>query len=124
MPEEQFAYGKPLDLEDPIKLVIANNYGEEDKLARSTFYMNQSQHREKHSDRKLSFHVTKNHNLLKEAATKRLGKFDWLKETPALWKINKFKNIQPRTDTNNDKNKRSSLYRAESSLQPWNYQNG
>ena len=118
LPEEGFAYGKPLDLEDPIKLVLANNYGEEDKLARHTFYMEQSQQRDRNSDRKLSFHITKNHNLLKSAATKRLEKFDWAKETPALWKINKFKNIQPRTNTNNDKNKRSSLYRAESCIKP------
>ncbi len=45
LPEENFTYGKPLDLEDPIKLVIANNYGEEDKMARDTLYMNQSQYR-------------------------------------------------------------------------------
>lgn len=79
LPEEGFAYGKPLDLEDPIKLVIANNYGEEEKMARDTFYMHQSQHRERNSERKLSFHITKNHNLLKSAATKRLQKFEWLK---------------------------------------------
>jgi hypothetical protein len=65
LPEEGFSYGKPFDLEDPINLVLANNYGEEDKMARSTFYMDQSQQRERHSERKLSFHITKNHNLLK-----------------------------------------------------------
>ena len=65
LPEEGFAYGKPLDEEDPIKLVIANSYGEEDKLARDSFYRTQSQFREGRSERKLSFHVTKNHNLVK-----------------------------------------------------------
>jgi hypothetical protein len=42
LPEENFSYGKPLDLEDPIKLVIANNYGDEDRVARESFYMTQS----------------------------------------------------------------------------------
>lgn len=72
LPEEGFAYGKPLDNEDPIRLVLANTYGEEDKIARDTFYKSQSQYRERNSERKLSFHITKNHNLLKNAATKRL----------------------------------------------------
>lgn len=43
LPEENFAYGKPLDLEDPIKLVLANNYGSEDRIARHSFYMTQNE---------------------------------------------------------------------------------
>lgn len=38
LPEENFTYGKPGDLEDPIKLVIANDYGETDKMLRHTMY--------------------------------------------------------------------------------------
>lgn len=38
LPEENFTYGKPGDLEDPIKLVLANDYGETDKFIRHTFY--------------------------------------------------------------------------------------
>lgn len=38
LPEENFTYGKPGDLEDPIKLVMANDYGETDKFLRHTMY--------------------------------------------------------------------------------------
>lgn len=45
-----------LSLEDPIKLVIANNYGEMDKISRHTFYANQSQ-LSSAPTRKLSCHI-------------------------------------------------------------------
>ena len=100
LPEENHAYGKQLELEDPIKLVMANDYGEADKLARHTFYMSQELSK---SDmkRKLSCHITKNHQLVKEAASKRLAKFDWQKKQSPLWKINKFDKVTPRTNTHN-----------------------
>jgi hypothetical protein len=50
--------------------------------------------------RKLSCHITKNHQLVKEAAAKRLAKFDWQKKASPLWKINKFEKVTPRTNTN------------------------
>lgn len=43
LPEENFAYGKPLDLEDPIKFVLANDYGESDKFVRHTLYQAQTE---------------------------------------------------------------------------------
>ena len=43
-------------LEDPIKLVIANSYGEDDKFARHTFYANQTQVNSMPT-RKLSCHI-------------------------------------------------------------------
>jgi len=43
-------------LEDPVKLVIANNYGEDDKLMRNTFYQQQSD-RFSAPKRKLSCHI-------------------------------------------------------------------
>ena len=41
LPEENFTYGKPGELEDPIKLVMANDYGETDKMFRQTLYQSQ-----------------------------------------------------------------------------------
>jgi hypothetical protein len=38
LPEEDFAYGRPTEVEDPMKLVIANDYGEREKLHRQTMY--------------------------------------------------------------------------------------
>lgn len=38
LPEDNFTYGKPGELEDPIKLVMANDYGETDKFLRHTLY--------------------------------------------------------------------------------------
>lgn len=38
LPEQNFTYGKPLDYEDPIKNVLANTYGEDDKKFRHTMY--------------------------------------------------------------------------------------
>jgi hypothetical protein len=55
---------------------------------------------------------------MKDAASKRLEKFNWNKNEPALWKMNKYKKVQPRTDTNNANSLRSSMHRALSSLKP------
>jgi hypothetical protein len=56
--------------------VIANSYGDDDKMARHTFYANQSQVSSA-PNRKLSCHITRNHNLVKQATAKRMAKFDW-----------------------------------------------
>lgn len=56
LPEDNFTYGKPGDLEDPIKLVIANDYGETDQFLRHTMY--QAQNPQSSTDRrKLSCHI-------------------------------------------------------------------
>ena len=56
LPEDNFTYGKPGDLEDPIKLVIANDYGETDKFLRHTMY--QALTSKSQTDRrKLSCHI-------------------------------------------------------------------
>ena len=56
LPEENFTYGKPGDLEDPIKLVIANDYGETDKFLRHTNYQIQTS-RSQPKNKKLSCHM-------------------------------------------------------------------
>lgn len=43
-------------LEDPIKLVMANTYGEDDKYYRHTFYANQTQ-KNSTTNRKLSCYI-------------------------------------------------------------------
>jgi hypothetical protein len=40
-----------------VKLVIANNYGEEDQIARHTFYANRTQSNATSTDRRLSCHI-------------------------------------------------------------------
>ena len=56
LPEDNFTYGKPGDLEDPIKLVMANDYGETDKFLRHTMY--QALTSKNQTDRrKLSCHI-------------------------------------------------------------------
>ena len=76
---------------------MANSYGEDDKVMRHTFYANQTQVSSAPS-RKLSCHVTKNHFLVKDAATKRLAKFDWGKKDDG-WKLSKFKEVNFKVDT-------------------------
>lgn len=63
LPEANHAYGKPLEytlfylsLEDPIRLVMANTYLEDDRVARHTFYANQTQ-MSSAPTRKLSCHI-------------------------------------------------------------------
>ena len=56
LPEDNFTYGKPGELEDPIKLVIANDYGETDKFLRHTFYQAQNSCSSTER-RKLSCHI-------------------------------------------------------------------
>lgn len=58
LPQENFTYGKPGDLEDPIKLVIANEYGETDKLLRHTMYQVLG-HPDDNRKRKLSCFIVK-----------------------------------------------------------------
>ena len=61
---------------DPMQLVIANDYGETDRLDRHHFYMSQAIVKDQIS-RKLSCHITKNHQLVKDAVAKKMVKFDW-----------------------------------------------
>ena len=56
LPEENFTYGKPGDLEDPIKLVIANDYGETDKFLRHTMYQMQTS-KSQGDKKKLACHI-------------------------------------------------------------------
>lgn len=56
LPEEAFTYGKPGDLEDPIKYVLANSYGEDDRQFRHTMYQSRSQCP---AQKKISCHVVK-----------------------------------------------------------------
>ena len=58
LPEDNFTYGKPGDLEDPIKLVLANDYGETDKILRHTLYQFQTDDSDA-KKRKLSCHIVR-----------------------------------------------------------------
>lgn len=117
LPEDNFTYGKPGELEDPIKLVMANDYGETDKILRHTMYqMMQSSTPGQPDKRKLSCHIvntwliqTKSHQLVKEAQNKRMAMFDWTRRTSSkdYWKLNKFQNVPAKVQPNRDKKSKS-----------------
>lgn len=80
--------------------MIANDYGETDKVMRHSFYAARDSvmGRNNQPSRRISCHIvfiklfqTKNHKILKEATSKRLDKFNWDKREDH-WKLSKFNN--------------------------------